>query len=173
GGSASGPDIYHTSAYNDYTAVGRLGQYNTALWNRYGQWTDLPSYLRTAQAGGYEVTRAQFEAYLGHSKDPANPSTGLIYWQLNKAWPSLQWELYGYDLDQAGVYFGAKKANEPVHIMYAYDNGSIKVVNLTNTVQRGLRAKAEFIDLDGTVRGVTQANVGNLGAQDVRSVLAP
>jgi exo-1,4-beta-D-glucosaminidase len=119
------------------------------------------------------VTRAQFEAYLGHAKDPANPSTGLIYWQMNKAWPSLQWELYGYDLDQAGVYFGAKKANEAVHIMYAYDNGSIKVVNLTNTVQRGLRAKAEFIDLDGTVRGVTEANVGNLGAQDVRSVLAP
>jgi hypothetical protein len=172
-GSASGPDIYHTSPYNDYTAIGRLGQYNTALWNRYGQWTDLPSYLRTAQAGGYEVTRAQFEAYLGHAKDPANPSTGLIYWQMNKAWPSLQWELYGYDLDQAGVYFGAKKANEAVHIMYAYDNGSIKVANLTNATQRGLHAKAEFIDLDGTVRGAAEANVGDLGAQDVRSVLAP
>ena len=172
-GSASGPDIYHTSPYNDYTAVGRLGQYNTALSNRYGRWTDLASYLRTAQAGGYEVTRAQFEAYLGHAKDPANPSTGLIYWQMNKAWPSLQWELYGYDLDQAGVYFGAKKANEAVHIMYAYDNGSINVANLTNIVQRGLHAKAEFIDLDGHVRGIGQADVASLGGQDVRTVLTP
>ena len=172
-GSGSGPDIYHTSPNNNYTAIGRLGQYNTALWNRYGHWTDLPSYLSTAQAGGYEVTRAQFEAYLGHAKDPANPSTGLIYWQMNKAWPSLQWELYGYDLDQAGVFFGAKKANEPVHIMYAYDNGSVKVVNLTNGVQRGLRAKAEFVDLDGTVRAVSEANVGDLTGQDVRQVLTP
>jgi len=54
-------------------------------------------------AGGYEVTRALFEAYIGHSKDRANPSTGIIYWQLNKAWPSLQWQLYGSDFDQSGV----------------------------------------------------------------------
>src|SRR5262249_60231401 len=91
----------------------RRGQYNPAPSNRYGPWTDLPSYLRTAQAGGYEVTRAEFEAYLGHFKDPVNPSTGLIYWQMNKAWPSLQWELYGYDLDQAGVFFGGKKSGGP------------------------------------------------------------
>jgi len=133
----------------------------------------MTSYQAAAQAGGYEVTRAEFEAYLGHAKDPANPSTGLIYWQMNKAWPSLQWELYGYDLDQSGVFFGAKKANEAVHIMYSYDNGSIKVANLTNQTRLGLRAKAEFIDLDGRVRGVSQAGVAPLGGQDVRTVLTP
>jgi exo-1,4-beta-D-glucosaminidase len=172
-GLGSGADIFHTSPYGDYTAIGRMGQYNTPLWNRYGPWSDMASYQREAQAGGYEVTRAQFEAYIGHSKDPANPSTGLIYWQMNKAWPSLQWELYGFDLDQAGVFFGAKKANEPVHIMYAYDDGSIKVANLTNHPQGGLRAKAEFIDLDGIVRSSSQAKVANLKSQDVATVLEP
>ena len=170
-GSGTGPDIFHTSKFDDYTAIGRMGQYNTALWNRYGHWSDMASYQRAAQAGGYEVTRSEFEAYLGHSKDVANPSTGLIYWQMNKAWPSLQWELYGYDLDQAGVFFGAKKANESVHIMYSYDDGSIKVANLTNDTQCGLHAKAEFIDLDGHVKGVTEVNVANLASQDVRTVL--
>ena len=172
-GPGTGPDIFHTSPFDDYTAIGRMGQYNTALWNRYGHWSDMASYQAAAQAGGYEVTRAEFEAYIGHAKDPANPSTGLIYWQMNKAWPSLQWELYGYDLDQSGVFFGAKKANEAVHVMYSYDNGSIKVANLTNQTRRGLHAKAEFIDLDGSVRGVGEANLAALGSQDVKTVLTP
>jgi exo-1,4-beta-D-glucosaminidase len=133
----------------------------------------MASYQREAQAGGYEVTRAEFEAYLGHFKDPANPSTGLIYWQMNKAWPSLQWELYGYDLDQAGVFFGAKKSGEPVHVMYAYDDGSIKVVNLTNQTQHGLRARARFLDVDGTERASSSARVPNLASQDVQTVLKP
>lgn len=172
-GKGTGPDIYHASEYNDYTAVGRLGRYNTPLWNRYGHWSDMASYQRIAQAGGYEVTRAQFEAYLGHFKDPANPSTGLIYWQLNKAWPAVQWELYGFDFDQAGVYFGAQKAGEPVHIMYAYDDGSVKVSNLTRERISGLRATAEFIDLNGSVRGTSSAAVPRLSSQDVATVLRP
>jgi exo-1,4-beta-D-glucosaminidase len=172
-GKGSGPNIFHTSAYGNYTAIGRLGRYNTPLWNRYGPWSDLASYQRVAQAGGYEVTRAQFEAYLGHAKDPANPSTGLIYWQLNKAWPSLQWELYGFDFDQAGVYFGAQKAGEPVHVLYAYDDGSVKAVNLTRDRQTGLRATADLIDLDGTVRASYQSDVPALSSQDVATVLRP
>lgn len=172
-GPTSGPDIYHTSPFGTYTAIGKLGQHNTALWNRYGSWSDLASFQKAAQAGGYEVTRALFEAYIGNAKDPANPSTGLIYWQMNKAWPSLQWNLYGYDLDQSGVYFGAKKANEPVHIMWSYADGSVRVANLTNDAPRGLTAKAEFIDLDGTVRATHSSTVEALAAQDVRTVLTP
>jgi exo-1,4-beta-D-glucosaminidase len=172
-GKGTGPTIFHTNNYSDYTSVAKLGRYNTPLWNRYGHWSDMASYQRIAQAGGYEVTRAQFEAYLGHAKDPANPSTGLIYWQMNKSWPSLQWELYGYDLDQPGVFFGAQQANEPVHIMYAYDDASIKVANLTGQRQSGLRATAEFIDLDGSVKSVTRTDVPSLSTQDVQAVLHP
>jgi exo-1,4-beta-D-glucosaminidase len=173
GGKGTGPNIFHTHPYTNYTAVGRLGQYNTPLWNRYGHWSDMAGYERVAQAGGYEVTRAEFEAYLGHSKDPANPSTGLIYWMMNKPWPSLQWNLYGSDFDQAGVYFGAQKANEPVHILYAYDDGSIKVVNLTNQRQTGLEAKAEFIDLTGSIKSSLPGKVPTLESQDVQTVLHP
>ncbi|GAB3903493.1 cellulose binding domain-containing protein [Kibdelosporangium lantanae] len=172
-GKGTGPNIFHTNNYSDYTSVGRLGRYNTPLWNRYGHWTDMASYQRIAQAGGYEVTRSQFEAYLGHAKDPANPSTGLIYWQMNKAWPSLMWELYGYDLDQPGVFFGAQQANEPLHIMYAYDDGSVKVTNLTGRQQSGLHATAQVIDLNGTVRDTKQVDVPSLATQDVQSVLRP
>jgi exo-1,4-beta-D-glucosaminidase len=173
-GSGSGPDLFHVyPKYNSYTKTARMGQYNTPLWNRYGRWSDMASYQRIAQMGGYEVTRAQFEAYLGHSKDPVNPSTGVIYWMMNKAWPSLHWNLYNYDFDQPGVYFGAKKAGEPVHVMYDYADGSVKVANLTNARQDGLTATARFIDLNGTVRATARRALPALASQDVRTVLTP
>ena len=37
-----------------------------------------------AQAQNYENTRAQFEAFIDHSNHAPVPSTGTIYWQLNK-----------------------------------------------------------------------------------------
>jgi hypothetical protein len=150
-----------------------MGEYNTPLWNRYGHWSDMASYQRVAQAGGYEVTRALFEAYIGNSKDPENPSTGLIYWMMNKAWPSLQWEFYGSDFDQAGVYFGAKKAGEPVHAIYAYGDGSVRVANLSGDEQSGIRARAEFIDLDGSTKATHTVDVPALASQDVATVLHP
>jgi exo-1,4-beta-D-glucosaminidase len=150
-----------------------MGEYNTPLWNRYGHWSDMASYQRVAQAGGYEVTRAVFEAYIGNSKDPENPSTGLIYWMMNKAWPSLQWEFYGSDFDQAGVYFGAKKAGEPVHAIYAYGDGSVRVANLSGDEQSGIRARAEFIDLDGSTKATHTVDVPALASQGVATVLHP
>jgi hypothetical protein len=173
-GPGTGPDVYHVyPTYNSYTKTARMGQYNTPLWNRYGSWSDMASYQKIAQMGGYEVTRAQFESYLARSHDPANPSTGVIYWMLNKAWPSLHWNLYNYDFDQPGVYFGAKKAGEPVHIMYDYADGTVKVANLTRTRASGLTASVRLIDLDGAVRTSARRAVGDLAAQDVRTVLTP
>ncbi|MDN3352117.1 sugar-binding domain-containing protein [Actinomadura sp. DC4] len=173
-GPGTGPDLFHVApSYGSYTKTARMGQYNTPLWNRYGPWTDMASYQKIAQMGGYEVTRAQFEAYLGRSKDPANPSPGVIYWMLNKAWPSLHWNLYNYDFDQPGVYFGALKAGEPVHIMYDYADGSVKVANLTRTRQDGLSATARIIDMDGTVKGERRVAVSGLASQDVQTVLTP
>ena len=64
--------------------------------------------------------RAQFESYIDHSTRTDSPSTGLVYWMMNKPMPSLLWNLYNHDYDQAGTYFGAKKANTPLHVYYSY-----------------------------------------------------
>jgi exo-1,4-beta-D-glucosaminidase len=173
-GPGTGADLFHVyPTYNGYTKTARMGQYNTPLWYRYGPWTDMASYQKIAQMGGYEVSRAQFEAYIGRSTDPANPSPGVIYWMLNKAWPSLHWNLYNYDFDQPGVYFGALKAGEPVHIMYDYADGSVKVANLTRTRQPMLTASARVIDLNGKVQDQRRVAVAGLASQDVQSVLKP
>ena len=84
--------------------------------------------------------------------DAANPSTGVIYWMLNNAWPSLHWHLYDYFLNPAGAYFGARMANEPVHIQYSYDTRAIMLVNHTLTREHGLRAVIRVRNLDGSVR---------------------
>ena len=84
-----------------------------------------------------------FEAY---SKNKYT-STGVIQWMLNNAWPSMIWHLYDYYLDTGGGYFGTKKACEPLHIQYAYDDHSIDVVNSTYIGAENLRASVHVYGL--------------------------
>ncbi len=92
----------------------------------------------------YEAQRAMFEAY-GRNK---YSSTGVIQWMLNNAWPSLIWHLYDYYLVPSGAYFGTKKANEPLHIQYSYDDNSVAVVNAYDHAYTGLKVKASIYDIN-------------------------
>ena len=74
-------------------------------------------------------------------------ATGVIQWMLNNAWPSFFWHLYDYYLVPGGGFFGARKANEPLHIQYRYDDGKVVVVNSTLSAYQGLRASAKVFDL--------------------------
>ena len=93
-------------------SFGTLANLDNALTNRYGAWSSLPQYVQQAQVQNYENVRSQFEAFVDHWTNGPTPSTGTVYWQLNKGWPTLLWSLYNSDYDQAGPYFGAKKAPE-------------------------------------------------------------
>jgi exo-1,4-beta-D-glucosaminidase len=79
-------------------------------------------------------------------------STGVIQWMFNNAWPSIYWHLFDWYLRPAGGYFGAKKANEPVHILFSYDDRSIAVVNgaQSRTPIRGVHLKARILAIDGS-----------------------
>jgi exo-1,4-beta-D-glucosaminidase len=92
----------------------------------------------------YNGERAMFEAY-GRNK---YTSTGVIQWMLNNAWPSLIWHLYTYHHETDGGYFGTKKALEPLHIQYSYDDHSVWVVNSTYKPASGLSASATVFDLN-------------------------
>ena len=70
---------------------------------------------------------------------------------MNKGWPTLLWDLYNYDYDEAGSYFGAKKANEDLHVLYAYDTGQVTIDNLTGTSQSGLSVESKVYGIDGKV----------------------
>jgi exo-1,4-beta-D-glucosaminidase len=123
-----------------------LDRFNTAMSTRFGAPTSAEDYTRTSQLMTYEGERAMFEAYRRNKYT----STGVIQWMLNNAWPSIYWHLFDWYLRPAGGYFGAKKANEPVHVLYSYDDRSIAVVNGMRTRIPGVRVRARLLALDGT-----------------------
>jgi exo-1,4-beta-D-glucosaminidase len=139
---------FHASAA--WSVFATIEPFDTALAKRYGSPKSLEDYVAKSQLENYDNVRAQFEAFNAHM-DAAKPSTGVIYWMLNNAWPSLHWHLYDYFLNPAGAYFGAKIANEPVHIQYSYDTRAIMGINQTLTPERGLRAVIRVRNLDGSV----------------------
>jgi exo-1,4-beta-D-glucosaminidase len=114
------------------------------LTHRYGAATSLDDFERKSQAMTYDGQRAMFEAY-GRNKYTA---TGVIQWMLNNAWPSLIWHLYDYYLVPAGGYFGTKKATEPFHVQYSYDDNSVAVVNSTYEALQGAKVSAKLYNLD-------------------------
>jgi exo-1,4-beta-D-glucosaminidase len=155
-------------------SFGTLCNFDTALSNRYGNWSSLAQYVEEAQAQDYEDTRAQFEAYIDHAGNTPLPSTGTIYWMMNKGWPSLLWTLYGSDGDQAGSYFGAQEANRSLHALYALDTGAVTLDNLTNATQSGLSVEAKVYNLAGQVLDdQTARNIKLTSQQVLTNVLTP
>jgi exo-1,4-beta-D-glucosaminidase len=122
----------------------KLTVYNEALEASYGPSKDLDDYLRVSQTMAYTGERAMFEAY-GRNK---YTSTGVIQWMLNNAWPSMIWHLYDYYLDAGGGYYGAKKACEPLHVQYSYDDHSVYVVNSEYRADAPLEVSVEVYDLN-------------------------
>ena len=120
--------------------------FTDGLSRRYGPAISLDDYERKAQAMTYDGQRAMFEAY-GRNKYTA---TGVIQWMLNNSWPSLIWHLYDYYLVPAGGYFGTKKAMEPVHVQFSYDDNSIAVVNDTYEPLKRMKVTATLYNLDAT-----------------------
>lgn len=104
-----------------------LKVFDEAMQAVYAAPQSAADYERIAQTMEYDSERAMYEAY---SRNKYN-STGVIQWMLNNAWPSMIWHLYDYYLDAGAGYFATKKACEPVHIQYSYDDQSIAVVNST------------------------------------------
>ena len=162
-----------------YSSFQHIGVQATAICRRYGTWTAAPvtcptnppgttglyanspnitDFVKKGIALNYESVRAQFESYIDHSTRTDSPSTGIVYWMMNKPMPSLLWNLYNHDYDQAGPYFGAKKANTPLHVYYSYaapendpGNRMVNVANLTGSTQAGLTVSARTYDMTGKV----------------------
>ncbi|WP_229876430.1 glycoside hydrolase family 2 protein [Streptomyces nojiriensis] len=156
---------YHRSPSPTYNT---LKLFNEALTRRYGAPRSLRDYVAKAQLGQYENVRAQFEAYARNATDPADPSTGLVYWMFNSGWTSLHWQLVDRYLDRGGAYYGAKKANEPLHIQYSYDDRTVAVINRRSAAASGLTARVTLFDTDGTSlfdRTVRGLRVGGDGAR--------
>ena len=134
--------------YWDYHAGGgqfeNLKVFTAALEGRYGPANDLADYAMKSQLMTYEGQRAMFEAYAANRYN----SSGVIQWMMNNAWPSMIWHLYDYFLMPGGGYFGTKKACEPIHLQYSYDDKSVVVINTTHRALNRLKATTKVYDID-------------------------
>jgi exo-1,4-beta-D-glucosaminidase len=101
-----------------------LDRYREALAGRYGVAHSVEEFARKAQTLNYELMRPMFEAFRVHR----GRATGVIQWMLNAAWPKMYWQLFDWYLMPTGAFYGAKKACEPLQLVYHYGDNSVYFV---------------------------------------------
>jgi exo-1,4-beta-D-glucosaminidase len=69
------------------------------------------------------------------------------------------WHMYDWYLRPGGSYFGVKKACEPLHVQYSYDDRSIVVVNSYYQSFPRLKVTAKVYNLEMTEKFSRQADV--------------
>ncbi|PLB46521.1 glycoside hydrolase [Aspergillus steynii IBT 23096] len=136
---------YHMSRYD--SSFYNRAIYNKALFGRYGPPSSLTDYVRKAQMMDYEATRAEFEGF-AMKQNASRPATGVVYWMLNSAWPSLHWQLFDYYLRPGGAFFGTKTGARKEHVAFDYDEGSVYLVNHGIELGRGDVSGSRTVQVD-------------------------
>lgn len=135
---------YHTSR----GSFNNLGQHVLFIDGSYGPSYTLDEFVTRAQVFQYELQRAQFEALNVHRY---KNTSGFINWMLNNAWPIMFWNQFDYYLNPNGTTYGARKGNEPVHILYNVYQKCVNVVNNTFNEYPGAVATLSVYDMEGNL----------------------
>ncbi len=126
---------------NEFTT---LDQYRSALTKRYGEAKTVEEFVRKAQTLNYELMRPMFEAF----RVNRGRATGVIQWMLNAAWPKMWWQLYDWYLMPTGAFYGAKKACQPIQLIYNYGDRGIYLVSERRRREENLRAEIRVYDIE-------------------------
>jgi hypothetical protein len=118
----------------------------------YGDAGNAEEWTTLAQFVNYESYRAIFEAQSSHRM-------GALLWMSHPCWPSFVWQTYDYYFEPTAAYFGCKKGSEPLHIQWNREHETIEVVNYSGGNAKGLTAKAEVLNMDGTRVGEKTATL--------------
>ncbi len=116
-----------------------------ALDKRYGKATGITDFCTKGMALNYESARGMFEAYARNKYE----ALGITTWKYDAAWPAVySWQYVDWYLNVGGAYYGAKKACEPLHVQYSYDDNSIYVVNSMYEDFKNLKVTAKIFNFD-------------------------
>jgi len=117
----------------------------TSLEHRYGKPNSIEEFCLKGQVMNYESARGMFEAY-GRNKYEA---LGITTWKYDAAWPAaMTWQYVDWYLNVGGAYYGAKKACEPLHVQYAYDDRAVYVINNFYQSFTDLKVSARIFNID-------------------------
>ncbi len=135
-----------TDTWLDGTEEGRVVPSFTKLLNRrYGEANSIEEFSYKGQIMTMETMRALHEV-VGRNKYDC---TFLLTWKFNSPWPTtLSWNVVDWYLAPTGAYYGTKKACEPLHVQYSYDDDSIYVINNHYQSFENLKVTAEVYNLD-------------------------
>jgi hypothetical protein len=147
-------------AYHDF----HLGQkdYCNTIEKLYGKPESLEDFCKGAQLINYESHRAMFEAW---NSKLWNKVSGVLLWMSHPAWPSTDWQVYSWDFETLGSYFGSKKACEPIHIQMNLHDKKVVIVNSTQKKYNKLEASIEYYNLNGKRLNSKKINIDVLANQ--------
>jgi exo-1,4-beta-D-glucosaminidase len=143
----------------------RIERYREALNARYGASTSAADFTAWAQIVNYEALRPMFESF----RSRKSTATGVIQWMMNAAWPKLFWQLYDYYLMPNGAFYAARKANQPLSLVYDYGSRQIHLVNDTLAGFNGLQARIRILDLQGK-EVFTKQVTADIGPNDSKPI---
>lgn len=124
------------------SGANNLDELTKNIDNSFGSADSLNDYLKKANLLNYNSTRNLFEA--NRLNEPN--TSGLLYYKLNTAWPSLCQQLCDYYGQPTAAYFAVKKANAPLQIIYNNKDKTVYVVNAgTDSVK--LSASMQLLDI--------------------------
>ena len=132
---------------HDYCLEGAQGaaSFNQMIEKAFGRPDNAKKFTELAQWINYNGYRGMFEGRSSFRQ-------GLLLWMSHPAWPSMVWQTYDYYFDPTAAYFGCKKASEPIHIQWNPVFNDIEVVNYNAGDRTGLTAKAQLLNMDGSVQ---------------------
>ena len=134
-------DYHCTTAPN---VLNNLNVLNKAINAKFGKPDNLKAYLDRAHLLNYESTKSMFEAFRVNKAE----ATGVVQWMLNSAWPSFYWQLYDYYKLPVPAYYGVKKGNMPLQLIFNYEDNGIYAVNETMDAKGILKAKIKSYSFD-------------------------
>jgi hypothetical protein len=123
----------------------RLSGFRSMMDKSYGGADNAKEWVTLAQFINYDGYRAIFEA---QSKN----RMGILLWMSHPCWPSFVWQTYDYYFDPTAGYFGSKKGSEPLHIQWNPVTDTVEVVNYSAGSASGLMARAEILNIDGSLK---------------------
>nr|WP_321412230.1 discoidin domain-containing protein [uncultured Carboxylicivirga sp.] len=121
-------------------------RYFKSIYERYGEPDGIEDFCRKAQLLNIETNKAMYEGWVDHLW---NDASGILIWMSQSAYPSFVWQTYDYYYDLTGAYWGAKKACEPIHILWNCANNKVRVANTSNEDLKGAKASVKIFNMDG------------------------